>query len=118
MAYFQEEKESLFRVAEKPYDVNRLTEEPDFPKTPCLIAVDGVIVMRDIPCFIQAFALMFKLFFIMDVKYPSNAGFTLEFVQRFFMKIDPNSGTKIHKGPQKKRRWLLLAQRCCLCLIC
>ncbi|XP_076069751.1 uncharacterized protein LOC143041627 [Oratosquilla oratoria] len=111
--------DSFEEESRKPSDVNRLTEEPDFPKTPCLIAVgtpclyngsnfylasDGVIVMRDIPCFIQAFALMFELFFIIDVKYPSNAGFTLEFVQRFFMKIDPNSRTKIQKRPPQKKK--------------
>ncbi|KAG5862749.1 hypothetical protein JTB14_001596 [Gonioctena quinquepunctata] len=44
--------------------------------------------------FMEGFSLMFALYFIFNLEYPSKIGATLEMVQRYHMKIHPASGGK------------------------
>ncbi|KAG5874916.1 hypothetical protein JTB14_023942 [Gonioctena quinquepunctata] len=51
--------------------------------------------------FMEVFSLMFALYFIFNLEYPSKIGATLEMVQRYHMKIHPASGGKSKKTKNK-----------------
>ena len=40
-------------------------------------------MMKDIKCFLEAFALLVASYFIFNIEYPTMAGYTLEFFQRY-----------------------------------
>ncbi|KAG5876893.1 hypothetical protein JTB14_003217 [Gonioctena quinquepunctata] len=51
--------------------------------------------------FMEGFSLMFALYFIFNLEYPSKIGATLEMVQRYHIKIHPASGGKSKKTKNK-----------------
>lgn len=49
----------------------------------------------------EAFQFAFALYFNCNLKYPSGISLSLELLQRYFLKIHPDSGTK--STPQSKK---------------
>nr|XP_023012729.1 uncharacterized protein LOC111502798 isoform X1 [Leptinotarsa decemlineata] len=47
--------------------------------------------------FEEAFQLAFAIYFNFNLKYPANISLTMEFIQRYFFKIHPDSGSKANK---------------------
>lgn len=61
--------------------------------------------------FVDAFQLAFGLYFILNMKYPQKCSATLEMVQRYFLKIHPDSGSRCHKGDACKKKVLNLMKK-------
>lgn len=49
-----------------------------------------------------AFKFMFAAYYIFNLCYPKQLSHTLEFVQRYFLKLNPEQGTKSKKGTISK----------------
>lgn len=50
----------------------------------------------------------FSCFYIYGLQYPKGASSTWEFIQRYFMKIHPDQGTKSQTFSNSKRKVLSL----------
>ena len=60
------------------------------------IVIDGTEVLREVPTIAPAVAMFFGLTYALNIKYPKNRQYTLEFVQKFLMEL---GGKKM--SPQK-----------------
>ncbi|KAG5880129.1 hypothetical protein JTB14_027503 [Gonioctena quinquepunctata] len=47
--------------------------------------------------FLDALKVAYALYFILNIKYPKDLSTTMEFLQRMFLKIHPDSGSKSKK---------------------
>lgn len=106
MMYFNEDIHKLFFSGVTTTADER--ENIDLPNTPCLICygvdvtkansymlcIDGTVVLEDIHNFLEGFTLMFSSYYCFNINYPKSAAATLEFVQRCFLGINPNCGSK------------------------
>lgn len=54
--------------------------------------------------FIEAFQVAYTMFFVMNLEYPKKMGVTFEMIQRYFLKIHPDAGTKAKRIPRSKQR--------------
>ncbi|KAK4886629.1 hypothetical protein RN001_002900 [Aquatica leii] len=52
--------------------------------------------------FTEALQVAFAIYFNMNLKYPKAISTTLEMIQRYFLKIHPDSGTKSQKISSSK----------------
>lgn len=52
--------------------------------------------------FIETFLVCFGLYFVMNLVFPKEAATTLEMIQRFHLKIHPDSGTKAKSASKGK----------------
>ncbi|KAG8189911.1 hypothetical protein JTE90_018692 [Oedothorax gibbosus] len=59
-----------------------------------MVAVDKKVVNETTPTFERAFYMLFASFFVFNIEYTETACSTLEFVQRCFLNINPDKGTK------------------------
>lgn len=53
----------------------------------------------------------FGLYFILNLEYPKTVSHTLEFIQRYFLKIHPDQGTKSRKMKTSKKRIIALINK-------
>ncbi|XP_045111999.1 uncharacterized protein LOC123505044 [Portunus trituberculatus] len=89
----------------------------DLPKTPCLIgfresrlyaskymlSIDGVIVNEDIATFAAGLAMLFASYYNLNIMYPAECASTLEFIQRCFVRINPDRCSKVEIKKNSKR---------------
>lgn len=54
--------------------------------------------------FLIAFQVAFSIFFNLNLQFPKKLSITLEMIQRYFLKIHPDAGTKSKKTPRSKQR--------------
>ncbi|CAH0559188.1 unnamed protein product [Brassicogethes aeneus] len=109
--YFKEDlsKSILVRQDEKrnPGDL------PQLIPAPCILETykEGVISYKvflereeifEDTSFIESFLFCFGLYFVMNLMFPKEAAATLEMIQRFHLKIHPDSGTKSKSASKGK----------------
>ncbi|XP_050691611.1 uncharacterized protein LOC126983162 [Eriocheir sinensis] len=116
MSYLNEKEDSLY-VCVKP-TAARPELEKDLPKTPCLIgfgasrltatrymlSIDGVVVTDHIATFTTGLAMLLASYYNFNIMYPVDSASTLEFIQRCFVGINPERGSKIEVKKHCKRR--------------
>ncbi|KAJ8339841.1 hypothetical protein SKAU_G00344740 [Synaphobranchus kaupii] len=110
MKYFNEKEESIFTLADETATKTSLEVETSLATTPRLImlgrhlmsatrwmvSVEGKVVFdldRD-DNFADALSVFFGSFYVFNLEYQEAACATLELIQRFFVKINPDEGTK------------------------
>ncbi|XP_041800685.1 uncharacterized protein LOC121612009 [Chelmon rostratus] len=109
MSYFREPKESLMLEVDPcatAVDVNTA----ELPSTPCLIvqgdmmkpsgwliSIEGHVVMGPHPVFVHGVAAFFSSYYVFNLEYPAAGSSTLEFIQRCFLGINPERGSKTKK---------------------
>nr|XP_055025276.1 uncharacterized protein LOC129415351 [Misgurnus anguillicaudatus]XP_055025277.1 uncharacterized protein LOC129415351 [Misgurnus anguillicaudatus] len=109
MAYYKEKEESLFLLADVTATSADVQESLTVPSTPRLIAfgdsvlhakrwmltMEGRVIIesQDLTDFQSALAVLFGCYYAFNVQYQEEAAATLEFLQRFILRINPD-GTK------------------------
>nr|XP_055038036.1 uncharacterized protein LOC129425962 [Misgurnus anguillicaudatus] len=109
MLYFKEPKESLMLEVDPcatAVDINIA----ELPSTPCLIiqgdmmkpsgwfmSIEGHVVMGPHPFFLHGVAAFFSSYYVFNLEYPAAGSSTLEFIQRCFLGINPERGSKAKK---------------------
>ncbi|KAK3879148.1 hypothetical protein Pcinc_016262 [Petrolisthes cinctipes] len=102
------DKEEFLYVCVKPTTAKAAVEK-NLPQTPCLIgfgesklsatrymlSVDGVVVNDHIATFTSGLAVLFASYYNLNILYPVEAATTLEFIQRCFVGINPDRGSRI-----------------------
>ncbi|KAK3895395.1 hypothetical protein Pcinc_000851 [Petrolisthes cinctipes] len=102
------DKEEFLYVCVKPTTAKTAVEK-NLPQTPCLIgfgesklsatrymlSVDGVVVNDHIATFTSGLAVLFASYYNLNILYPVEAATTLEFIQRCFVGINPDRGSRI-----------------------
>ncbi|XP_074040911.1 uncharacterized protein [Leptinotarsa decemlineata] len=98
--YFKENLESIYM------EIDNIPNSEDLQLEPLIMKIGteennffvyyekGAINQKGFSTFNEAFQIAFSLYFNLNLKYPSNISLTMEFVQRYFLKIHPDSGTK------------------------
>ncbi|KAK2916622.1 hypothetical protein Q8A67_000996 [Cirrhinus molitorella] len=82
----------------------------ELPSTPCLImqgdmmkpsgwllSIEGHVVMGPHPFFLHGVAAFFSSYYVFNLEYPAAGSSTLEFIQRCFLGINPERGSKTKK---------------------
>ncbi|KAK4885821.1 hypothetical protein RN001_002092 [Aquatica leii] len=82
---------------------------------PCIVEIENkeisvyfeIVKVTDCIHFTEALQVAFALYFNMNLEYPKAISTTLEMIQRYFLKIHPDSGTKSQKISffKKKSDW-------------
>ncbi|KAK9978878.1 hypothetical protein ABG768_020616 [Culter alburnus] len=102
MLYFKRPKESLMLEVDPcatAVDVNTA----ELPGTPCLIiqgnliSIEGHVVMGPHPFILYGIAAFFSSYYVCNLEYPAAGSSTLEFIQRCFLGINPERGSKTKK---------------------
>ncbi|XP_062413480.1 uncharacterized protein LOC134132903 isoform X2 [Pungitius pungitius] len=103
--FFKEKPDLLFYQSEESNAAGL-----SIPSTPCIlimgdqrfkIAVDQEVVNDHINSVIVALSYAFSLFYVLNIKYPKEMSITLEFIQRVFLGINPERGSKAEKKGTK-----------------
>ncbi|XP_025763496.1 uncharacterized protein LOC100701506 [Oreochromis niloticus] len=110
MKYYKEDEDSLFVLADETSTRMSLEAESNLPIIPGLImlgqssmtatcwrvsAEGRVIVELDKEnIFADAMSVFFGSFYVLNLEYQESACATLELIQRFFVRINPEEGTK------------------------
>ncbi|VEN62885.1 unnamed protein product [Callosobruchus maculatus] len=119
--YFKERIEDFLHSAEKlPND----DEREELPVYPFIMKLDSteenaeprfylyveknLIHLDGYETFIEAFKIAMAIFFILNLRYVRTLETTLELVQRYFLKIHPDAGSKTKKATASKRKVLNL----------
>ncbi|XP_038059410.1 uncharacterized protein LOC119730514 [Patiria miniata] len=118
MAYFEEPEDSLFMLADVTATAAEIEALPDLPNTPRLImkgnsiltalkwmlCIEGKVVCASSSTdFMTGLAFLFGSYYILNLEYQAEAATTLEFIQRCFMRINPESGSKCTAKGKSKR---------------
>ncbi|XP_055067845.2 uncharacterized protein [Misgurnus anguillicaudatus] len=107
--FFKENPDYLFYQNEQQDSTS--AGLPSIPSTPCIlimgdglfkIAVDHEIVNDHITSPIVALSYTFSLFYVLNIKYPKEMALTLEFIQRVFLGINPERGSKAQMKGTKR----------------
>ncbi|XP_067652038.1 uncharacterized protein [Haliotis asinina] len=115
MEYMGEKQESLFLVADVT-STPEFIEAMDTPENPMMIVhgdsvlagqhytvmCDHLVISPRLNSFIDAFAMLFAAFYVFNIEYQTGSAATLEFIQRCFVRINPDKGSKGCKGKRKK----------------
>ncbi|XP_060786670.1 uncharacterized protein LOC132892416 [Neoarius graeffei] len=103
--FFREKPEQLFHPSEES-----AAAALPLQSTPCIltmgdhhykIAVDQEVVNNHISSMIVALSYTFAAFYVFNIKYPKDMALTLEFIQRVFLGINPERGSKAEKKGKK-----------------
>lgn len=73
-------------------------EDPFHPPKDIKIVIDGTQVLNEVPSVATAVAMFFGLTYALNLKYPKNLQYTLEFVQKVLMEL---GGKKMSPKIQK-----------------
>uniref|UniRef100_A0A8C2CPU8 Uncharacterized protein n=1 Tax=Cyprinus carpio TaxID=7962 RepID=A0A8C2CPU8_CYPCA len=120
MAYFKEAEDSPFLLADATTAPADAEAHFSLPITPRLIvlgetvwsvnkwmlSIEGRVVIPHsppIPDFTTALVVLFASFYVFNIEYQVEAATTLEFVQRFLVRINPESG-KCSRKVQTSRK--------------
>ncbi|XP_077079931.1 uncharacterized protein LOC143732575 [Siphateles boraxobius] len=113
LAHFNESESGLILhadVSATAADVEKMENLPASPRLilcgsadNCIerwmITLEGLVVCEGIqPRFLTAIATMFAMFYVFNLQYPEEACGTLEFIQRRFVGINPERGSKARRG--------------------
>ncbi|XP_065145066.1 uncharacterized protein [Paramisgurnus dabryanus] len=107
--FFKENPDHLFYQNEQQDSTS--ADLPSIPSTPCIlimgdglfkIAVDHEVVNDHITSPIVALSYTFSLFYVLNIKYPKEMALTLEFIQRVFLGINPERGSKAQMKGTKR----------------
>ncbi|XP_046691613.1 uncharacterized protein si:dkey-15h8.17 isoform X1 [Silurus meridionalis] len=122
MAYFKEPKDSIVLDVDPFATATDIERTVTLPSTPCLIvqgdtltprawmlSLEGQVVMGPHPDFTTGLAATFASYYNFNLKYADSGSCTLEFIQRRFLGINPETGTK-----SKKQKGLINQQVCTL----
>ncbi|XP_048019935.1 uncharacterized protein LOC125251074 [Megalobrama amblycephala] len=105
IANFKEKEEALFLLADETSTQADVEAQMSLPSAPRLImlgesilgakkwmlSIDGRVVLQlnDRSDFTHALAVFFASYYVFNMEYPEEAATTLEFIQRFFVRINP-----------------------------
>ncbi|CAM4530049.1 unnamed protein product [Leuciscus chuanchicus] len=62
-----------------------------------LISIEGRVVIGPHPFFLHGLAAFFSSYYVFNIEYPAAGSSTLEFIQRCFLSINPERGSKTKK---------------------
>ncbi|XP_067101214.1 uncharacterized protein [Osmerus mordax] len=107
MAYFKEPKNSIMLENDPCATAADVQRTVTLPSTPCLIvqgdlmkpstwmlSIEGQVVMGPHDRFINGIAAVFASYYNLNLQYPEDGSCTLEFIQRCFLGINPEQGSK------------------------
>ncbi|XP_051784743.1 uncharacterized protein LOC114641604 [Erpetoichthys calabaricus] len=110
MAYFKEPKDAILLQADTcatGADVQRTMMLPSSPRLiiqddmmkpkAWMLSIEGQVVMGPHHDFVNGIATIFASYYNLNLQYPDDASSTLEFIQRCFLGINPESGSKSKK---------------------
>ncbi|KAG5875152.1 hypothetical protein JTB14_025585 [Gonioctena quinquepunctata] len=109
--YFKENMSSIYIESNIIPDTKALGSHPlivkvgnrdDFKNIYLLYYEKCCVDEKGCQSFDDAFRIAFAFYFNFDLKYPSDISLTLEFVQRYFFKIHPDTGPKANKASFSK----------------
>lgn len=70
-----------------------------------MISLEGRIICEGVqPTLLSGLAELFSLYYILNLQYQEEAESTLEFLQRCFVGINPEQGTKAARGKVMSKR--------------
>ncbi|XDV22738.1 hypothetical protein PO909_027581 [Leuciscus waleckii] len=114
MAHFMEKQDELIlqeNMCATPADLEKTGNLPVSPRLILLgdnpgqwmkrwmISLEGRIICEGVqPTFLSGLAALFSLYYIFNLQYQEEAASTLEFLQRRFVGINPEKGTKAARG--------------------
>ncbi|XP_038157392.1 uncharacterized protein LOC119794107 [Cyprinodon tularosa] len=115
LSHFNDKEETLFHYVDETCLAGEVKVD-NLPVTPCLIVcgtscytsknfmlgIDGNVVNDQIPTFTSAICLMLASYFCFNIHYPTHLASTLDFIQRCFLNINPDRGTKVETKKNKK----------------
>ncbi|XP_067291128.1 uncharacterized protein [Pseudorasbora parva] len=118
MAYFKEKEDAFFLLADVTATPADVEGSLSLPSTPRLIALgesvfiakkwmltmEGRVIIepQELTDFQSALAILFGCYYVFNVQYQEEAMNTLEFIQRFILRINPD-GTKCQSKSQISR---------------
>ncbi|KAG5280377.1 hypothetical protein AALO_G00088410 [Alosa alosa] len=105
MAQFKDQEDAIFLLADETATKADVEAQMTLPSTPRLImlgdsilgakkwmlSVEGKVLLHSELDFPTALAVFFGLFYVLNMEYPVEAATTLEFIQRFFVRINPEN---------------------------
>ncbi|XP_076149449.1 uncharacterized protein LOC143133585 [Alosa pseudoharengus] len=110
MKHFNEKEESIFVLADTFATATSIENDMDLPITPRLIMLGNTLltstkwmvsmegkvafVLDEHLSFTDALSVFFSSFYVFNIEYQEPACATLELIQRFFVRINPEDGTK------------------------
>ncbi|XP_067659572.1 uncharacterized protein [Haliotis asinina] len=108
-------RKSLFLVTDVTSTPETL-EAMDTPENPMMIVhgdsvlagqhytvmCDHLVISPRLNSFIDAFAMLFASFYVFNIEYQTGSAVTLEFIQRCFVRLNPEKGSKGCKEKRKK----------------
>uniref|UniRef100_A0A3P8S3X7 Uncharacterized protein n=1 Tax=Amphiprion percula TaxID=161767 RepID=A0A3P8S3X7_AMPPE len=111
MAYFTETTNGLILLA----DVNKILSEITLISHSggtervtagrWMISLEGHVLFEGIqPTFVTGLPALFSVYYIFNLQYQDEAACTLEFIQRRFIGINPERGTKASRGKTVSKR--------------
>ncbi|XP_066589602.1 uncharacterized protein [Prorops nasuta] len=65
--------------------------------------IEQVLFMRTESCFYEVLQLLMAAYFVFNLEYPAGASCTFEFIQKYLLKIHPDSGSKSRKSGNKSK---------------
>ncbi|KAJ8333424.1 hypothetical protein SKAU_G00414320 [Synaphobranchus kaupii] len=118
LAHFKEAKEGIFLQADRSATAADIQRSAQLPSTPLLIvqgetlmkpdawllSIEGQVVMGPHNNITNGMAALFASYYNFNLKYLEEAACTLEFVQRGFMGINPQTGSKAASGKVMSRK--------------
>ncbi|KAF7229538.1 uncharacterized protein [Nothobranchius furzeri] len=109
MLYFKEPKECLVLEVD-PCATAVDISSAELPTTPFLIiqgdmmkpsgwliSIEGQVMMGPHPFFLHGVAALLSCYYVFNIEYPATGSLTLEFIQRCFLGINPERGSKTKK---------------------
>ncbi|XP_026053218.1 uncharacterized protein LOC113039532 [Carassius auratus] len=119
LAHFKEQEESLFLIADETTTPADAEAQLSLPVTPRIImlgetiltakkwmlSIEGRVVIppgAHMADFTTAFAALFACYYVFNLEYQVEASTTLEFVQRFLVRINPDSNKCTAKEQMSK----------------
>ncbi|XP_070690655.1 uncharacterized protein [Pempheris klunzingeri] len=107
MAYFKEPENAIMLKTDPCDTAADVQRTVALPSTPCLIVqgdmmkprawmlcIEGQVVMGPHARFINGIAALFASYYSFNLQYPEDGSCTLEFIQRCFLGINPETGSK------------------------
>ncbi|KAI9525209.1 hypothetical protein NQZ68_009889 [Dissostichus eleginoides] len=109
MVYFKEPTEKLMLEVDTCATAADVVNTAALPSTPCLIiqgdtmkpsgwmlSIEGQVIMGPHPFLLHGIAALFSSYYVFNLEYPVGSC-TLEFIQRCFLGINPEKGSKAKK---------------------
>ncbi|XP_076342353.1 uncharacterized protein LOC143242754 [Tachypleus tridentatus] len=110
---FGEDKEDLFKTAEDIITSADLEQHDDLPhphvvirgnhpfENNCYAVVEGCILAENVTLR-MAVGLTIAAYYNLNITYPESIANTLEFIQRIFLGINPQRGSKVRKTDKRR----------------